>query len=69
MRSEEIKDRKKSEEEIDTHYFFGDKSYKGKKRIEIPVKFGKRNVLFETEILEGDIPWLIGTNVMSKLGR
>ena len=47
---------------------FGESSYKSKGVIEIPVILKGQKFYLKTEILQGDVPWLIGKKTMSRMG-
>lgn len=47
---------------------FGESSYKSKGVVEIPVTVKNKKFYLKTEILEGDIPWLIGQKTLSNMG-
>lgn len=67
MSAAEIREMKESETETSNTYWFGENGYKGKHQIRIPVKLGNIEVLLQTVVVEGDIPWLIGTEVLKKI--
>ena len=47
---------------------FGESSFKSKGVIEIPVTLKGQKFYLATEILQGDVPWLIGKKTMSRMG-
>ena len=47
---------------------FGESSYRSKGVLEIPVALKGQKFYLRTEILEGNIPWLIGKHTMSRMG-
>ena len=52
----------------DKVFNFGETSYKSKGVMEIPVTWNDKKFYLKTEILEGDIPWLVGKTAMHNLG-
>ena len=54
---------------VESHkvFKFGETNYKSKAVMEIPVMLGGRKFYLKTEILQGDIPWLIGKRTMSRM--
>ena len=46
----------------------GESSYESKGLVEMPVVLKGKKFYLRTEILPGDIPWLIGKNTMNKMG-
>ena len=59
---------KDSERKIEATYVFGEREYKCHRKFLIPIVIGNHKALLETEIVEGNIPWLVGTVVLDKLG-
>ena len=47
---------------------FGESAFKSKGVIEIPVSLKGRKFYLKTEILQGDVPWLIGKKTMNRMG-
>ena len=47
---------------------FGESSFKSKGVFEIPVIMKDKKFYLKTEILQGDIPWLIGKKTMGRMG-
>ena len=47
---------------------FGESAFKSKGVIEIPVTLKGRKFYLKTEILQGDVPWLIGKKTMNRMG-
>ena len=47
---------------------FGESSFKSRGIIEIPVVVKGKKFYLKTEILQGDVPWLIGKGTMSRMG-
>ena len=47
---------------------FGETSFKSKGLMEIPVILKEQKFYLKTEILQGDIPWLMGKKTMSRMG-
>lgn len=68
MSLEELKQVKSSEVNINSSYWFGNVKFQGKRKLRFPVYLGKTRVYIDTEIIDGNIPWLIGTRVLRKLG-
>lgn len=68
MSLEELKQVRNSEIKTQGCYWFGNEKFLGKKKLKLPVTLGIRKAYIETEVIEGKIPWLIGTNVLKKLG-
>ena len=64
----EIKRVKEDIEEIDFSYKFGEISYKGSSRIKLPVYLGGSKVRIITDVINGNIPWIIGSEVLEKIG-
>ena len=48
-------------------FTFGDTNFASRCTMEIPVFIGGLRVFLKTEILKGDIPWLIGKDTMSRM--
>ena len=46
---------------------FGETTYKSRAILEIPMKLKGKKFYMRTEILQGDIPWLIGKKTMSRM--
>lgn len=59
---------KDTRKESNKAFKFGKCLYKSKGVLEIPVVLKGRKFYLCTEILEGDIPWLMGKRTMSKMG-
>ena len=68
MSQNELKRMKDTRREWHKVFNFGTSSYKSKGVIEIPVTLKGRKFYLRTEVLEGDIPWLIGKKTMSNMG-
>ena len=68
MSQNELKRMKDTRRESHKVFNFGTSSYKSKGVIEIPVTLKGRRFYLRTEVLEGDIPWLIGKKTMSNMG-
>ena len=48
-------------------FFFGETSYESSGVVKIPCKIKNKCFYIKTEILKGDIPWLIGRETMEKM--
>ena len=48
-------------------YCFREKKVRVIKSLEIPIDIGGRKVQLITEVLEGDIPWLLGKRTLKKM--
>ena len=64
---EELKRMNDTKKGSDKVFNFGESSFKSKGVMEIPVTLKGRKFYLKTEILEGDIPWLIGKKTMSSM--
>ena len=64
----ELKRIRETKEESNKVFKFGESSYKAKCVMELPVVLKDRKFYLRTEILQGDIPWLIGKKTMSRMG-
>ena len=49
-------------------FHFGESSFRSKGVIEIPVILKGKKIYLKTEILQGDVPWLIGKKTMGRMG-
>ncbi len=58
---------KKSNKQSSRLFTFGDTTIGSRCTMEIPVVIGNEKVLIKTEILKGDVPWLIGKETMSRM--
>ena len=47
---------------------FGESAFKSKGVIEIPATLKGQKFYLKTEILQGDVPWLIGKKTMNRMG-
>ena len=65
---EELKRINDTRKESDKVFNFGESSFISKGIIEIPVILKGQKFYLETEILQGDVPWLIGKTTMSRMG-
>ena len=68
LSKEELKRLNDTKKESNKVFNFGESSYKSKGVLEIPVILRERKFYLKTEILQGDIPWLIGKKTMSRMG-
>ena len=64
----EIKEMKMNERESGEIFWFGETRMKGCKVIEIPVYIGRIKVWLETHVVEGDVPWIIGSQMLERSG-
>ena len=64
----ELKRIRETKKESNKVFKFGESSYKSKGVMELPVVLKDRKFYLRTEILQGDIPWLIGKKTMSRMG-
>ena len=64
----ELKRLNDTKKESNKVFNFGESSFKSKGLIEIPVKMAGHKFYLRTEILQGDVPWLIGKETMSRMG-
>ena len=60
-----LNDTKKESNKV---FKFGESLFMSKGVIEIPVKIKGQKFYLKTEILQGDVPWLIGKRTMSRMG-
>lgn len=51
----------------DKRYRFGETGYDVAKVLEIPCFLNGRRFSIRTEVVEGDIPWLIGVETLERL--
>ena len=58
---------KGTKKESNKVFKFGESCYKSKEVMEIPVVLEGKKFYLKTEILQGDIPWLIGKKTMSNM--
>ena len=68
MNKRELKETFRSEKRSEGVFFFGKQKVISKKTYELPVEIGNFKALLKTEIVEGDIPWLVGTDSLRKIG-
>ena len=59
---------KETKRESTKIFHFGESSYESKGLVEIPAMLKGEKFYLRTEVLQGDIPWLIGKSTMSKMG-
>lgn len=59
---------KESSQPSNGNFTFGNSNYKSLKTINIPCQINKRNFKIKTEVVDGDIPWLIGKDTMARMG-
>ena len=64
----EIKIMNDTQEKSDRIFVFGESEYESIKVVNIPCILGNQKVKLRTEIIKGDIPWLIGRETMEKMG-
>ena len=63
----ELRRMKDTRRESHKVFHFGESSYKSRGVVEIPVSIKGRKFYLKTEIVEGDLPWLIGKKTMKRL--
>lgn len=59
---------KKEQETSDRKFKFGNSEFESKRVLKIPCKIGDKKVKIRTEIIEGEVPWLIGRETMVNMG-
>src|SRR5215469_11566192 len=57
-----------SSQKSDNSYYFGGSCFQAKRRVDIPVFLGKQKVWITTDVVEEEIPWLIGTGTQKNMG-
>ena len=67
MSWEEREEVRKSMEVIEGNYVFGESKYKAVKRIRIPCTFFRWDFFLITDVVQGDIPWLLGRESLRKM--
>ena len=68
MDKSELRRLKETKKESNKVFRFGETPYRSKGLLEIPVKLQGKKFYLATEILQGDLPWLIGKRTMKKMG-
>ena len=68
MSREELKRMNETKRDSSKVFNFGETSFKSKGLMEIPVILKEQKFYLKTEILQGDIPWLMGKKTMSRMG-
>ena len=68
MNQQELERMKKTRRESNKVFKFGESVYMSKGIIEIPVIMKGRKFYLRTEIVQGDVPWLMGKRTMSRMG-
>ena len=68
MSREELKRMHETKRDSSKVFNFGETSFKSKGLMEIPVIIKGQKFYLKTEILQGDIPWLMGKKTMSRMG-
>ena len=64
---QEIKKMSKSMEQSNKTFYFGETPYLSRGILKLPCKIGEHKFYIKTEILKGDIPWLIGRETMENM--
>ena len=64
---QEIKKMSKSMEQSNKTFYFGETPYSSRGILKLPCKIGEHRFYIKTEILKGDIPWLIGRETMENM--
>src|SRR5215469_13666131 len=67
MNKRELEETLRSEKD-QTEFSFLENKVILKKTYELPVEIGNFKAFLKTEIVEGDIPWLVGTDSLRKMG-
>ena len=68
LEQEEVKRVNRTKEGSDKTFSFGETKYTSRGRIEIPVTVKGKKFFLKTEIVGGDVPWLLGKKAMEKMG-
>ena len=68
MNKRELEETLLSEKKSEGVFWFGKQKVISKKTYDLPVEIGNFKALLKTEIVEGDIPWLVGTESLRKMG-
>ena len=68
LSQKELKRLNDTKRESNKVFNFGESSFKSRGLIEIPVKIEGQKFYLKTEILQGNVPWLIGKKTMSRMG-
>ena len=65
---EEVQRVNRTKKESSKVFHFGETQYSSRGVIEIPVVVKRKKFYLITEIIQGDVPWLIGKNAMGRMG-
>src|SRR5215469_9865901 len=67
MNKRELEETLRSEKKSEGIFGFGKQKVTSKKTFELPIEIGNLKVFLKTEIVDGDIPWLVGTESLRKM--
>ena len=68
LRGEDRKRMLKEQRKIEEVYVFGKDNYNAFKSVKIPCSLGGIRFWVNTEVVKGDLPWLIGRETMERMG-
>lgn len=67
MSVKDLERMRRTRESSNKIFVFGETEFRSKEVLEMPVNIGRHKVFLKTEIVEGDIPWLLGRDTMEKM--
>ena len=68
MKRKELNETIQTENKSVGVFWFGIQKVTSKRTFELPIEIGNLKVSLKTEIVDGDIPWLVGTESLKKNG-